>query len=265
MNVRALVAEAVGTFILVGVGSLSVISALVAAQGSSTFILLVVPFGFGFGLLAAIAVGGHVSGGHFNPAVTLAAVLDRRVEIVTGIAYLVAQVVGALAASLTILLLTSREFVSATRNTPGLTDWPTFATEVILTAVFVAVILTITRTHPTHAVFVIPITLLVIHFASIPLSGASVNPVRSLAPAIVAGDYTALWIYLTAPFVGAIIGWAVYWFLTPPGEPIPGVAEVDLEGEEGLDDYDESDEMDELDDDDLDDDDHDDREAARRR
>ncbi len=260
MNVRALVAEAVGTFILVGVGSMAIVSALVAGQGNSTFILLVVPFGFGLALLAAIAVAGHVSGGHFNPAVTLAAVLDRRIEIVTGIAYLVAQVVGAMAASLTLLLLSSREFVAATRNVPGLNDWPSFATEVILTAIFVAVILTITRTHPTHAVFVIPITLVVIHFAGIPLSGASVNPVRSLAPAVVAGEYGSLWIYLTAPFVGGIIGWAVYWFLTPPGEAVASVAEVDLEGDDDLDDFDDDDE-DQMDDD-LED--ADDRDVSRR-
>jgi aquaporin Z len=257
MNVRALVAEAVGTFILVGIGSLTIVSALVAGQLQPTFVLLVVPFGFGLGLMAAIAIAGHISGGHFNPAVTLGAVLDRRIDIVTGLGYLVAQVVGALGASLTILLLTQREFVSATRNTPGLAEWPTFATEVILTAIFVAVILSVTRNHASHAVFVIPLTLTVVHFAGIPLSGASVNPVRSLGPAIVAGDYTALWIYLTAPFVGAIIGWAVYWFLTPSGEP------MGAESEAGLDDDDLDDDLDE---DDLDDDDDRDDEmtAARR-
>lgn len=246
MNVRALVAEAVGTFILVGVGSLTIVSALVAGQLQPTFVLLVVPFGFGLGLLAAIAIAGHVSGGHFNPAVTLGAVLDRRVDIVTGLGYLVAQIVGALGASLTILLLTQRTFVSATRNTPGLAEWPTFATEVILTAIFVAVILSITRNHASHAVFVIPFTLTVIHFAGIPLTGASVNPVRSLAPAVVAGDYTNLWIYLTAPFVGAILGWAVYWFLTPAEEPAAGMG---TEGDDEFDDFDD----DALDDDDLDD------------
>jgi aquaporin Z len=236
MNVRALVAEAVGTFILVGLGSLAIVSALVAAQGQTTYILLIVPFGFGLALMAAIAVGGHVSGGHFNPAVTLAAVLDRRVDVLTGLGYLVAQVVGAFMASLALLLMTQRELVAATRTTPGLTEWPTFATEVILTAVFVAVILSITRVQSSHAVFVIPIVLTLVHFAGIPLSGASVNPVRSLAPAVVSADYTALWIYLTAPFVGSILGWAVYWFLTPPEAPVEGLAEVDLEGEEGLDD-----------------------------
>jgi MIP family channel proteins len=256
MNVRALVAEAVGTFILVGVGSLAIVAALVAAQGQTTYILLIVPFGFGLGLMAAIAVGGHVSGGHYNPAVTLAALLDRRIDVLTGLGYLVAQVVGALAASLALLLMTQRELVAATRTTPGLNEWPTFATEVILTAIFVAVILTITRVHATHAVFVIPLVLTAIHFAGIPLSGASVNPVRSLAPAIVSGEYAALWIYLTAPFVGSILGWAVYWFLTPPDAPVEGVAEVDLEGEEGLD---------ELDDDEDLDDDLDDEELVARR
>jgi MIP family channel proteins len=253
MNVRALVAEAVGTFILVGVGSMSILSAVVFGQGQATFLVgLMVPFGFGFALLAAIAIAGHVSGGHFNPAVTLGALLDRRVDIVTAIGYLVAQVVGALAASLTILLLTSREFVVTTRTTPTLDDLPSFATEVILTAVFVAVILTITRTNPSQAIFVIPITLVVIHFAGIPISGASVNPVRSLAPAVVAGDYTSLWIYLTAPFVGAIIGWAVYWFMTPPDES-PASAAAGLEDEDDLDDeYDDDEDMDDLDDEDPD-------------
>jgi aquaporin Z len=260
MNVRALVAEAVGTFILVGVGSLAIASALIFGQGQASFLIgLMVPFGFGLALLAAIAVAGHVSGGHFNPAVTLAALLDRRVDVVTAIGYLVAQIVGALAASLSVRLLANAAFVDATRNQVGpFGDWSAFATEVILTAVFVAVILTITRTQPTHAILVIPITLVVIHFAGIPLSGASVNPVRSLAPAVVAGDYTALWIYLTAPFVGAIIGWAVYWFLTPPDEGLAEVSEVDLEdetepGEDDEDGYEDDDE-----------DDLGDREVARR-
>ncbi len=243
MNVRALVAEVVGTFILVAIGSLSIVSAIIWGQGQVSFLVgLVVPFGFGLGLLAALAVGGHVSGGHFNPAVTLAAVLDRRVDILTGVGYLVAQVLGALAASLVIMLLTSREFVAATRTSPGLAEWPTFATEIILTAIFVAAILTTTRVQSGHAVFVIPIVLTVVHFAGIPLSGASVNPARSLGPAVVSGDYASLWIYVTAPFLGAILGWAVSWFLTPPDAPVEGLAEVDLEGEEGLEEDDDLDE-----------------------
>ena len=71
--------------------------------------------------------------------------------------------------------------------------------------IFLAVILTTTRRKDAHAALVIPLTLAVVHFAGIPISGASVNPARALAPALVGGDLTSLWIYLTAPFVGAAV------------------------------------------------------------
>ena len=80
----------------------------------------------------------------------------------------------------------------------------------VLTAIFVAVILTVTRRDAGHAIIVIPLTLLAIHAVGIPFSGASVNPARALGPAIVSGDFAAIWIYLTAPFVGAVVGWLVY-------------------------------------------------------
>lgn len=209
MDTRKLFAEAVGTFILVGVGSMTIIAALASQLPPE----LIAPFGFGLGLLAAIAVGGHVSGGHFNPAVTLGAVLDRRIEIVPAIGYVIAQLVGAIAASATFLAFgLGRDVVSRTRNTPGpiVEDLGAFVAEVVLTAIFLAVILTVTRRAPGSAIFVIPLTLLVIHFAGIPISGASVNPARSLGPALVAGDFSKIWIYLTAPFVGSAIGWGVY-------------------------------------------------------
>lgn len=230
MNVRALVAEAVGTFVLVGFGSLGIASALIIAGGQADPALIVqlfVPFAFGLGLMAAIAIGGHASGGHYNPAVTLAAVLDRRVDWVSGIGYAVAQLIGALGASLMILLVLSREVVGATINRVGplaqdelQAQFQAFAVEVILTAAFVAVILTVTRKLPEFAIIVIPLVLVAIHFVAIPISGASVNPVRSLGPAIVAGDYTSLWVYLTAPFLGSVIGWGLYRFLTPPDDEV---------------------------------------------
>jgi aquaporin Z len=186
--------------------------AIIGAKLMSAPILVVVPFGFGLGLLAALSVAGHVSGGHFNPAVTLAAVLDRRTDPITGVGYVVVQIIGGIAASATFLLLGdgAKNAVAATLNQPGLTESGAFIVEVILTAIFAAVILTVTKREPGHAVFVIPFTLAVIHFAGIPFSGASVNPARALGPAVIAGNLTSLWIYLTAPFLGAIIGWVVF-------------------------------------------------------
>jgi aquaporin Z len=224
INVRALVAEAVGTFVLVGVGSLGVASAvIVGGQNAGLLVvILIVPFAFGLGLMAAIAIAGDVSGGHFNPAVTLAAVLDNRIRWTTGLAYAVAQAAGAFAASLFIQLALSAEFVRATVNQPGPIgqstidqDLHAFSVEIVLTAIFVAVILTVTAKRPQAALFVIPLTLTVVHFAGIPISGASVNPVRSLAPAVVSGTYDGLWVYLTAPFLGAIIGWGLFRVFNP--------------------------------------------------
>jgi aquaporin Z len=176
-------------------------------------VLVVVPFGFGLGLLAAIFAVGHVSGGHFNPAVTLGALLDRRITPVDAGAYMIAQVVGAVVASLFLLVISSQDAVSATRNTPGVGEGGAFLVEIVLTAVFLLVILTVTSRNNEQAPFAIALTLGVIHFAGVPLSGSSVNPARSLGPAIVGADLSSIWVYLIAPFVGAALGWAIYRYL----------------------------------------------------
>jgi len=236
MNWRALVAEAVGTFVLVGMGSLGVGTAFLMSSGQSFVLMIVVPFAFGLGLMAAIAIAGEASGGHFNPAVTLAAVLDGRTRWTTGVAYAVAQAIGAFAASLFVLLVLAKEFVGATVNHAGTiaqdvltNEVHAFATEIVLTAIFVAVILTVTSRASSHAIFVIPLTLVAVHFAGIPISGASVNPIRSLAPAVISGDYQGLWVYLTAPFLGAIVGWGLFRLLNPPGEVGAEESEDELE------------------------------------
>jgi aquaporin Z len=208
MDTRRLIAEAIGTFILVGVGSLTIVAATMA----NAPVLVVVPFGFGLGLLAAIHVSAHVSGGHYNPAVTLGALLDRRIDPMNALGYVVAQVIGAVAASAVVLVISSQTAVLGTRNLPGanVSDLQAFVNEVVLTAIFLAVILTSTRRTEATASFAIPLTLVVIHFAGIPISGASVNPARSLGPALVGGDLTSIWIYLVAPFVGAVVGWGIF-------------------------------------------------------
>jgi aquaporin Z len=246
MNVRALTAEALGTFVLVGLGSMSIVGA--GLQGLPP--LLIVPFGFGLALMAGVAMFGHISGAHFNPAVTLAAWIDQRLDWMSAIGYVAAQIIGALAGSLMVLLLVNKAAVAATLNQPAvaaaqdptafaMSDINAFILEMILTTVLVAVILTITNKEPQLAVLVIPLTLLMIHFVGIPLTGASVNPVRSLAPAIVSGNYQHLWVYLTAPFAGSILGWLIYRFVTLPEEDV-SVELVDEDEFEDLEDDDPS-------------------------
>jgi aquaporin Z len=208
MDARKYLAELVGTFILVVIGSLTI----VAAGAMSAPILVVVPFGFGLGLLAAIQSAGYVSGGHFNPAVTIGALLDKRIDVMNAIGYIVAQVIGAIAASGVVLLVANQAAVRATASAyPPDKMVNAFAVEVLLTAIFLLVILTVTKRAPNHAAFAIPLTLMVIHFAGIPFSGASVNPARSLAPALVGGtiDSTII-VWIAGPIIGAILGWGVY-------------------------------------------------------
>lgn len=208
MEARKYLAELVGTFILVVVGSMTI----VAAGRTGAPILAVVPFGFGLGLLAAIQSAGYVSGGHFNPAVTLGALLDRRIDVMNAVGYIVAQVIGAIAASAVVLLVASQAEVQSTASGfPAGKMVNAFAVELLLTAIFVLVILTVTKRAPSHAAFAIPLTLTVIHFAGIPFSGASVNPARSLAPALVGGTLDGnIIVWIAGPLLGAVLGWAVY-------------------------------------------------------
>lgn len=224
MNIRALVAEAVGTFILVFFGSLGVATYVIVTQGQGAplYALVILPFAFGLGLMAAIGVAGPASGGHFNPAVTLAAFFDGRIDWKNGLAYAVAQLAGAFMASIGILLITSMSIVAASVNQPGPTaeaqfdmELHSFFVEAVLTTVFIAVILTVTAKSPNLGIIVIPFTLMAIHLVGIFISGASVNPARSLAPAILSGTYGSLWVYLSGPFVGSILGWGIYRFLNP--------------------------------------------------
>jgi aquaporin Z len=208
MDARKYLAELIGTFILVGVGSLSI----AAAVTTNVPVLIVAPFGFGLGLLAAIQTAGYVSGGHFNPAVTLAAFLDGRIDARNAASYVVAQIVGAIAASGMVLLIAGQAAVQSTASAfPEGKMGQAIGVEIVLTAIFVLVILTVTKRAPSQAGFAIPLTLMVVHFAGIPFSGASVNPARSLAPALISATLDGnIVVWFVGPLAGAVVGWALY-------------------------------------------------------
>ena len=208
MSTRKYLAELLGTFLFLTIGYASVAS--FSAAGAPG--LLVVPFSFSLGLLAAIFAVGHISGGHFNPAVTIAMVIDKRTLPMDAVGYIVAQVIGAVGAAALVLAVAGQASVAAGVTKPGggVTEIGALILETVLTATFIAVILTSTKRAARLAPLVIPLTLVAIHFASAPLTGASVNPARSLGSALIGGDLAALWIYLVAPTVGAVLGWAIF-------------------------------------------------------
>ena len=210
MNARKYLAELLGTFLFMMVGYTSV--AAFNAASVPTAGLLVVPFSFGLGLLAAIFAFGHMSGGHFNPAVTIAMVLDKRTTTADSVGYIIAQIIGAIGAAAVVLVTVSQAAVAdgITKPGEGITDISAVVLETIFTAIFVTVILVSTKRAPGLAPVAIPLTLVAIHFAIATITGSSVNPARSIGSAVVGGDISQLWIYIVGPVIGGIIGYGVF-------------------------------------------------------
>lgn len=214
---RKLAAELVGTFGFLWIGYMSVAAfnqPNVTAPG-----LLVVPFSFGLGLLAAIFCFGHISGGHYNPAVTIAMILDKRIAVPEAVGYIVAQAIGAIGAGLLVMATISQTAVTngITRPGDGITDVAAVIIEAVGTMGFLLVILTVTKKAAAIAGLVIPFALVALHFAMATITGASVNPARSLGSALVGGDLTHLWIYIVGPVIGAVVAFVV-WKVMNPGE-----------------------------------------------
>jgi len=202
-------AEAYGTFVLVGVGT----GAILAATLSGGSLVLHVSLAFGLALLAGLYTVGRISGGHFNPAVSLAMYLDKRMSMTDMLFYWASQVVGAVLASMALAGMISKDAVATTItqvNEAYVSAFGAFLGEAILTAVFVLVILVVARGGASTAYLGIALTLAAVHLIGIPFTGASVNPARSFAPALVGGEWGDIWIYLAGPAVGAVVAWVLY-------------------------------------------------------
>ena len=199
-------AEIYGTFVLVLFGT----GAILATGGDPVG----VAFGFGLALLAALYTVGRISGGHFNPAVTLGAFLDKRIDLAGLFGYWISQLAGAVLASLALALVTSKEVVAGTITAlnPGVEDFGGFVWEALLTAVFVMTILVVTRRARNRRIRFIGIglTLAAVHLAGVGISGASVNPARSFGPALVGGEWADIWVYIVGPLAGAIVAYVLY-------------------------------------------------------
>ena len=221
-----LAAEFVGTFLLVFGGCGAAVFAAAPAEDKSVGIgFLGVSVAFGLTVLAGVYAFGVISGGHFNPAVTLGAALAKRVEWKALPAYWVVQVIGGLVAGLVIWVIakgksgyTATGHMAANgygAHSPfGYSLGAVLITEVLLTFIFLLVILGATddRAPKGFAGLAIGLTLTLIHLISIPISNTSVNPARSTGVAFFngAGAPAQLWAFWLAPLVGAAIAGVVY-------------------------------------------------------
>jgi len=213
-------AEVIGTFVLVFMGCGSAVFLL--SDGPNGIGHLAVAFSFGLSIVAMAYVIGNVSGCHINPAVSLGALLDKRISIADFCGYVISQIIGAIAGAGVLFAVTKLALKDAVlldnlgangvANAGGIAGG--LITEIILTFIFVLVILGVTADKNKGAVagIVIGLTLTFVHIMGIPITGTSVNPARSIGPAIFVGGQALvdLWVFIVGPFIGAALAALVY-------------------------------------------------------
>ncbi|QGX99520.1 aquaporin Z [Roseovarius faecimaris] len=215
-----MIAECIGTFtlVLLGCGAAVIAGADIGLTGIS--------FAFGLALIGMAYGIGPVSGCHINPAVTLGVVAAGRMRMGEAIGYMIAQVAGAIAAALVLMIIASgKAEYSIAENGLGQNGWgagylgeygmaAAFLFEVVATFLFVVVILGATGAGAPAAMagLAIGLTLVVIHLVGINVTGVSVNPARSIGPALFAGAtaLSQLWLFIVAPVIGGVLAGVLF-------------------------------------------------------
>ncbi|KAA5976302.1 aquaporin Z [Pantoea sp. M_8] len=221
---KRLIAEALGTFVLVAGGCGSAVLSAAFPQLGIGFLGVALAFGLSV-LVMAYAVG-HISGGHFNPAVTLGLVAGGRFPAAQAIPYILAQLAGGIAAGAVLWLIASgrSEFSAAasgfaangygTHSPGGFSLQAGMISEVVMTAIFLIVIMGATseRAPKGFAPIAIGLALTLIHLVTIPVTNTSVNPARSTAVALFQGDWalSQLWMFWLMPVIGGVVGGVIF-------------------------------------------------------
>ena len=210
-NLRALVAEAIGTFALVfaGCGAIMV-DAKTGALGH-----VGVAITFGLVIMFGIYAVGHISGAHFNPSVTFAFALSRHFPWSRAVGYWGAQLIGAIAAA-AVLRGSLGNIANVGVTLPSGSQGQSFLWELVMTFFLMFVIMAVatdTRAVGEAAAIAIGGTVGLDAMFGGPISGASMNPARSVGPALVSGNLHALWLYIVAPICGASLAALAYQFV----------------------------------------------------
>jgi aquaporin NIP len=220
---RRAAAEAIGVFALVFAGCGAIIA---EAQHPGSLGTIGIGLVFGLIVMAMVYATGHLCGAHLNPAVTLAFVFTRHFPRAEALAYLVAQAAGALAAAGLLAAIWPSQPAALGTTLPTVGSGSAFAYEAVLTAFLMFVIMAVatdTRAVGAAAAIAIGGTVGLDALFGGPVTGASMNPARSLGPALVSGELHDLWIYLVAPVLGAAAGGLAYQAIR--GETIRRVAD----------------------------------------
>jgi aquaporin Z len=219
-------AEAVGTFLFFFLGFSGI--AVVVDIGADAITPLGVAAGFGFGVALAITAFGHLSGGHFNPAVSLGLAVAGRFPSRDVLPYWGAQLVGGFGAVLVMAIVYSGDVTDSLHTAPGsgIDTWAALVLEIVATALFVMVVLTVATDeraawNGVMAPFLIGLFIFTGATVVGPASGGSFNPARSLAPVLFNQEWGDVWIYIVGPFAGGVLGAAAWAYLCLRVGPAP--------------------------------------------
>jgi aquaporin Z len=218
-------AEFFGTLVLVLMGCGSAVIA--GANGTTGVGILGIAFAFGLSVVAMAYAIGHISGCHINPAISIGMVVAGRMPAKEAAAYVIAQILGAIAgAALLFLIASGKDGYSVAANGLGQDGYAAaspggynllsgFVAETVFTFIFLLVIFGSTSTKNIHGGFAglaIGLSLVLIHIVGIPVTGVSVNPARSIGPALLVGGtaISQLWLFILAPILGSVLS-AVVW------------------------------------------------------
>ena len=223
--------ELLGSAVLVlfGCGTASVAGAIGIDGTVGT---LTIALAFGLSIIAMAYVIGDISGCHVNPAVSLAMLINKKISVKDFIGYVISQVLGAfLGIGILYLIISNTSILDASTSMLGSNGYGSLSAvginmigaiivEIILTFVFIFTILGVTSDAKKSSVagIVIGLTLAFVHIMGIKLTGTSVNPARSLAPAVIAGGEALkqVWVFIIAPFIGSALAAITYKFITKP-------------------------------------------------
>ena len=221
------IAEMVGTMVLVLMGCGTAVSlTCTSADPNLASTVIGTALAFGLAVVAMAYTVGGISGCHINPAITLGCLLTGRISKKDAIMYMLFQVIGAFIGSSILFMLTSNSNLVGTGANAcqeGVSVMGGFLAEIFFTFVFVLVVLGTTDAKKgagNFAGLAIGLALVLVHLACIRYTGTSVNPARSIAPAIFQGGIALnqLWIFIVGPFIGAILS-AIVWKLLADNEP----------------------------------------------
>jgi MIP family channel proteins len=214
MNTRALVAEFIGTFALIFIGA--------GAGAIGTGGLVGVAFAHGLVIMAFAYAYGHISGAHFNPSITIGFWVGKHIDTMAAIAYIIVQLLGAIVAgfALSFMLGGTSSGLGATTLAANVSPAQGLVLEIIMTFFLANSIFNtaVSGKAGNAAPVAIGLTITFCILMGGPLTGASLNPARTIGPAVATGNFANLWVYLAGPIIGAILAALLYTGLLKPGD-----------------------------------------------